>query len=318
MAVSPALILVLVAGFVVLALLVAYSYVPYIGGGLASAGFVGGGVGVDERLQWMRDKAGIRRKHVAVIAVLFLGGVGLALALGEMPRDEDSLEFAAIVYLAGCFFFVRGFAKFRRLQLIRNTPTSRVRSLAMGPVELYGKAEPLDDVLTTPFSGKDCLMYKYKIEEYRLSGDDYDWVTVEAGRGGVPFHLDDGSGEVVVDPDGVSLNIPRDNLYSVDDDEQPPSTEGSVGMIVAGNDRRYHEHYVEPGEEIYVYGEAMRRDGDVVVNKQADTPMFMISDRPEEELVEGMSKSVVLSTVGGLVLAAVGLGILLLVTGVTP
>lgn len=259
-------------------------------------------------------------KHVAVIVLLFVGGVALAVLLGDVPSDDDSFEFAAIVYLAGCFFFVRGFAKFRRLQLIRNTPTSRVRSLAMGPVELYGTTEPIDDnVLSSPFSGEDCLMYKYKIEEYRMVGDDRDWVTVDVGRDGVPFHLDDGTGRVVVDPEGISLNIPRDELYSVEDDESPPEISGgSLGFVSASNDRRYHEYYIRPGEEVYVYGEAMRRDGEVVVNKRADTPMFMVSDSSEEELVEGTRNSVVLSTGGGLVLAAIGLGLLLLVSGVTP
>lgn len=319
MAVPAGLLLVLTVGFVALVLLVAYAYSGYLGS--FSTGIVGGGVGFGDRLRWLRDKAGIRGKHVAVIAALFVGGVLLALVLGELPSDDDSFEFAALVYLAGCYFFVRGFAKFRRLQLIRNTPTSRVRSLAMGPVELYGTAESIDDdVLTSPFSGEDCVMYKYKIEEYRRSGDDYDWVTVDADRDGVPFYLDDGTGRVVVDPEGVSLNVPQDNLYSVDDHEQPPGDVqgGSVGLVSDSNDRRYHEHYVTPGEEIYVYGEAFRRDGDVVVNKRMDTPMFMVSDSSEEELVDSMSGSVVLSTVGGLVLAAVGLGLLLLVSGVTP
>lgn len=310
------MVLVLAAGLMFLAGLVWYSYILYMGGGFTTA-IVGVEAGFEQRLRWLRDRAAIRKEHIAVIAVLFVGGVALALVLGELPEDDDTFEFAAIVYLAGCFFFVRGFAKFRRLQLIRNTPTSRVRSLAMGAVELYGEVVERDDVLKSPFSGEDCVMYKYKIEEYRRSGDDYDWVTVDAGRSGVPFLLDDGTGRVIVDPEGISLNIPRDELYSMDDHDEPPDLDGSVGFVSVGNDRRYHEHYVTPGEMVYLYGEAMRRDGEVVVNKNPDTPMFMVSDSSEEELVEGTRNSVVLSTGGGLVLAAVGLGLLLFVSGVT-
>jgi hypothetical protein len=52
--------------------------------------------------------------------------------------DTDILFYSVGGLLLGLYVFYRGFHHFRRKRLIENTPTSKVRSIAMGLVEIFG------------------------------------------------------------------------------------------------------------------------------------------------------------------------------------
>ena len=95
-----------------------------------------------------------------------------------------------VVFLGGGVVFFFGFNKMRRVKLIHDTPRSKVRSIAMGLVEVHGFAEP-QEILITPFSKNECVYYKYVIKEYqrRTSTDSkgrshtsYSWNTVGGGE----------------------------------------------------------------------------------------------------------------------------------------
>ena len=58
-----------------------------------------------------------------------------------MP-DERILIYSAIGFVAGLVFFLKGFGWLKRKRLIENIPTSTIRSLAMGLVEIYGAVVP--------------------------------------------------------------------------------------------------------------------------------------------------------------------------------
>jgi hypothetical protein len=57
-----------------------------------------------------------------------------------------------------------GVNRYRQRSLIADTPTSKVRSLAMGRVELQGTVEPIGETFTAPFSNDECVLYRYSIE----------------------------------------------------------------------------------------------------------------------------------------------------------
>ena len=90
----------------------------------------------------------------------------------------------------------------RKYRVIKDTPRSKIRSMAMGIVEIHGSAEVYNnDMIKTPFSQTDCLYYKYKIEEYRKSGggkgkSTYRWETVSSGEQGTPFLAKDDNGVI--------------------------------------------------------------------------------------------------------------------------
>lgn len=148
-------------------------------------------------------------------------------------------------------------------------------AVAGEPVDLEGAARPHEETLSAPFSRRDCLGYKYEIEEYRHDDDGSDWRTVEEGTDVVPFLLDLESGSVLVDaaagdPD-VDLNDDQER-WTVSGGSAPPerierfiaenesvgSENRSLDLGVAeldyGSRRRYTESALVPGETTYVSG----------------------------------------------------------------
>lgn len=264
-------------------------------------------------------------------ATLATSAAAIAIALtvtwiGRIPSGEDTLEtwfYILLAFVAGVALFTSGFGEYRRRSLVANTPTSKVRSLAMGTVELQGAAKAKErDLLESPITKTDSVLYRYEVEEYRESGDDSRWVTVDSGRQVRPFHLDDGTGDVLVDPEGADLRLPRDARIEADEiGELPEPTREFVrendevdpqdGWFT--DERRYTEWRVEPDQTVYVFGEALPRDGEAstinpdnaVVNEDRSTPMFVVSDQRESELLSSMTRRTV-GLIGGGFLLAVG------------
>lgn len=270
------------------------------------------------------------------LLVVFLLVVGIAsvLVTGSIPAGEDAGDtfiLLTIGYFVAGLAAYGGFTEWRELRLIRNTPTSKIRSMAMGTVELKGTAEqgPEDMILESPFSGEDCLFYRYQIEEYRQQGKNSSWVTISQGKEGVRFVLDDGTGEVIVDPDGAELEIPPEGEIRVNSEEQETeeireflNQEGisGPGGLIGDNDRRYKEWFVSPGEEVYVFGYASTENDDKgeypIIKHDDREEMFMISDRSEKELRRSKKWESIFLVVGGASGTVALYGALLAFTGV--
>ncbi len=129
-------------------------------------------------------------------------------------------------------------ANFRRSRVISDTPTSRVASAPQGYVELYGKAKLHPGYNTiSPASRRPCVWFWYQVEQ--KVGDK--WERVEGGMSSDTFLLDDGSGQVVIDPDYAEI-ITRDRRSW---------REGTL---------RYKEWLLTPGNNLYALGE-LRTEG---------------------------------------------------------
>ncbi|MCK5581564.1 MAG: hypothetical protein KAJ18_09875 [Candidatus Omnitrophica bacterium] len=120
------------------------------------------------------------------------------------------IDFYAILGLfAGVGGFFWGFMRLRRKRLIENIPTSKIQSLAMGLVELTGKAKSKNP-FKSPFQSVDCVYYRYTVEKYVRRNKSSHWVTVAKGDSNhSPFILDDETGEVMVFPKHAELMIPK-------------------------------------------------------------------------------------------------------------
>jgi hypothetical protein len=191
-----------------------------------------------------------------------------------------------------------GVNRYRQRSLVADTPTSKVRSLAMGRVELEGTVEPLGETFPAPFSGQECVLYRYSIEQYYEDdhGND-EWQPAESGVQIRAFYLNDGTGRVMVGPANANLDV-RTNVYEVGAGEaDPPAVReflrnrharfdehrtgglamvghatfdveadgmrvGDASQIIQdGHRRRYVEEVLLVGEEVYVFGKAKERPG---------------------------------------------------------
>ena len=72
--------------------------------------------------------------------------------------DDRLFSYSAIGFFAGLFLFWKGFSWLKQKRLIENIPTSKIRSIAMGLVEIYGEVVPTQEkILKSPFTNKDCV-----------------------------------------------------------------------------------------------------------------------------------------------------------------
>ncbi|MEK6967437.1 MAG: GIDE domain-containing protein, partial [Nanoarchaeota archaeon] len=123
----------------------------------------------------------------------------------------DNILFYAISGVAfGCILFFKGFKWYMLKKTVEDTPTSKIRSLAMGFVEVFGKVVPYK-ILISPFSGAKCVYFRYWIDEWRKTGkNSYGWVTVKQGSEDNLFYIKDDTGKVLINPKGAEIDIPID------------------------------------------------------------------------------------------------------------
>jgi hypothetical protein len=177
-----------------------------------------------------------------------LGGGNLLILLLGFKLQSGSgwqITFALI----GLTSFWAWYANLKRHRTVADTPTSRIASAPQGYIELVGHGrQPPGEGLVSPTSGLPCLWYRYRIE--RKNGDR--WEQVESGISSDTFGVDDGSGLMLIDPEGAEILTSRKQV----------STTG---------DYRKTEWTLIEGEAMYVIGEHVTLGGpNAVLDKKAD------------------------------------------------
>ncbi|MBS1853385.1 MAG: hypothetical protein JST79_20990 [Acidobacteria bacterium] len=174
--------------------------------------------------------------------------------------------FAGLV--AGVYLFYRGFRLLLRRRLIENTPTSRIRSAAMGLVEVCGLAQG-PYTLVAPITGAACYCYQTIAWQWKKSGRKNTWQKVAEENLHVPFFLDDNTGQVLVDPRGAEMEIHRDfreefaaSLFSSSAD-LPANVAGFLLRHGVSTDRRtrIEEHCIKPKNALYILGTLAENPG---------------------------------------------------------
>ena len=174
----------------------------------------------------------------------------------------------AVMGILGCALFVHGFVLWRRKRAIEDTPTAKVRSVALGAAELEGVARPKDP-LVGPVSGLPCAWYRYRIERESHSGNRQEWTTVASGDSGDwPFYLEDETGRIRVDPKGATAEIPN-QIHETNPEISAPlaalladrGIDCTSGWLGNRSGLRVSEARIDPGAHVFVYGVAQARHG---------------------------------------------------------
>lgn len=138
-----------------------------------------------------------------------LGGGNLLLLLVALRFPTPSV-LAACTWLIGLTSLFAWHANLRRFRVVADTPTSRVSTAPQGYVELVGRGvHPGGEPLRSHLTGLPCLWYRYRIEE--LNGNK--WRLLDAGVSHDTFAVDDGTGTVLVDPDGAEILYPNKQTW---------------------------------------------------------------------------------------------------------
>ena len=175
------------------------------------------------------------------------GGNLLILLLGFQLHSRIGWQISFT--LVGLTSFWAWYANLRRYRTVADTPTSRIASAPQGYIELVGHGrQPPGVGLVSPISGLPCLWYRYRVE--RKNGDR--WEHGESGISHDTFGISDGSGLVLVDPDGAEILTSRKQVLN------------------AGGYRKTEWTLIE-GETLYVIGEHVTLGGpNAVLDKKSD------------------------------------------------
>ena len=246
----------------------------------------------------------------------------------------------------GLFGFLRGFHALRLRRVIEDTPTARIRSLAMGLVELQGRVRARSRT-SGPFSGRPCAWWEVELQTIRRGKNGFrQWNTVHREQSGRPFYLEDDTGTALIYPDGARVNtnnkveeetmglgVPEPYASFMAERQLPLRMLWSLGPM------RFRERVLDEGQAVYVLGRATpkphavsvsmddeyalqatgtdaigaahvrRYDGEcsAVVRKGARDPAFIISDRSEKTMSWEYGFQALGGLVGGPLLTLFGL-----------
>jgi len=213
-----------------------------------------------------------------------------------------------IVLLIGFVVYIIAFYFLKIKHLIQNTPTSKIRSVAMGFAEVSGKVIPYEDhgTMMSPFSNEKCVYYKYLIEEYRSTGKSSAWVTIKKDVKQNMFYIQDETGKILVNPIKASIDISKSNVYNSSLGKDPPQNVIRFlerenirfeGILFGINKRmRYTQYLIKPYDTLYVMGtvednpfvqDASVIDGvaDMIFTKGKNVKFYCISDKMEKKIL---------------------------------
>ena len=258
---------------------------------------------------------------LALGGIILVSGIGKAMRTMQWNRPPDQILIYLVAGTVGGFgLFIYGWMIRQRKRLIESIPTSTIRSLALGLVEISGQAQPEGSLLSSPFNGLPCVFYSYSVEEHVGSGKQARWETIAKGTSEQPFFVRDTTGRVLIVPLGAELILPdertsRSNWMG----ELPSSTTTGLNRLGISTERwmgsrtlRCRESFILPDEQVYVLGTAHehlegRGSGENVdrlyIGSSQDNE-FIISDRSEKALLSQLRWQMLACGVGGLTLAA--------------
>jgi len=222
---------------------------------------------------------------------------------------ENTVIIGLFLILIGIVFFAIGLYFYKKKQLIADTPTSKIRSIAIGLVEIFGQVIPIQErVVKSPFTDKDCVYYNYKIEEYRSNGKNSSWVTIKKGEQKDLFYLKDDTGMILIDPTGAQIEAKQDFEYQSGLGKDPPEQvirfltthhlthEGFFGF---NKTMRYRETIIVPDDTLYIMGTAGENPykkettahhvDSLMIQKGKQEKQYFISDKPEKQMLTNLA-----------------------------
>lgn len=239
---------------------------------------------------------------------------------------QDTALIGLLLILVGIVLFIVGVYFHKRKRLIADTPTSKIRSLAMGLVEIFGQVIPVkNNVFKSPFTDNDCVYYRYTVEEYKSSGKNSHWVTVKKEEQRTLFYLKDETGMVLVEPTGAQIDAKKDFEFQSSLGKDPPeqvirfltahhlSHEGFLGL---NKTMRYQETIIAPNDSLYIMGTAganpHKKEGQtdhvesIMIQKGAIEKHYYISDKPEKQILTQLTLVAYITAGCGITLIIIG------------
>jgi hypothetical protein len=180
--------------------------------------------------------------------------------------NQPSFTFGLIGLVVGAGLIYGATQKYSLIQKMRNTPRSKIRSAAVGLVELDGtsKGEPL----TSPIAGKPCVYWHVEIDSVEGKRN---LARIGAYKSGRAFFLEDETGRIMIEADLQGDGLKQtywDTAYLKPVNPEKPhsqkvldfirSQRGGGDFLETYKDKKVVvcEYVVEAGQPLYVLGNA--------------------------------------------------------------
>lgn len=171
--------------------------------------------------------------------------------------------YLALGTIGGAAAFVYGFAVRKKRDLVQTTPSSKIRSAALGMVELEGTAQPCKKLFLSPFSKNKAVYYRFLVTVKRHKRED---VVIAQFESSEPFYLQDETGRALIVPAGADLRWTGSRKFSggaggnsadMEIIRNGLSSLGKVFPHLNFSDRiECEETCVMPGDPVYALGNA--------------------------------------------------------------
>lgn len=210
---------------------------------------------------------------------------------------------------AGLWLFWRGFKELRIKRLIAGLATSKIRSLAMGTVELAGYAKPAQ-ALEDPIYKLPCVFYQIEVKEKVGSGKYSRWTTIHRDTSQhFPFYLQDDTGSILVAPGGAALYCDKDVDVTVNQSLLGgllPKTQNPLEAFASRFRRscgplHITAYILREYEPVYVLGYATT-DGNGLMIQKSPEGLFIIADKTEKEMLTKLGWLAWAQIIGGPIL----------------
>lgn len=213
---------------------------------------------------------GGRKASLAAPWVILIGVVIVLLVVIPQFSLEGSVTPRVTLIAATVAWFVYGLRLRGRQWRIADVPTSECANVAVGFAEVAGRAR-LDPPLAARGSANPCAYYRWELQEYRRSGKNSRWVTVEKEARSPRFAVVDATGQITVDPEHAEY-------VGID----------SHRMRVPGRGRRWRqvEWRLDIDEPVYVIGptRVAAATAEVEFGTDESDDEFIISDESERKV----------------------------------
>ncbi|MFA5975655.1 MAG: GIDE domain-containing protein [Elusimicrobiota bacterium] len=118
----------------------------------------------------------------------------------------ETWKLIGVCLIGGPVALLWGLGKLNQKRLLENTPTSKIRSAAMGLVELMGMARQRTP-MQSPVTKQACCWWRCIVEELRSNGKNSHWATVKDVQSQDFFFIEDATGRVLIDPLGAEYHV---------------------------------------------------------------------------------------------------------------
>jgi hypothetical protein len=270
--------------------------------------------------------------RIWIPASILFWACGVSPAFAASGDEGKLLIFCLVGLAAGVFVFFLGFTQLRKKRMIEDIPTSTIRAMAPGQVEITGKA--LDwNRLEGPFTRLACVYFEFLVEQYVQRGKHSHWENIYREKtGSNAFCLQDETGAALVYPEGAETVMSESYSFTTglfaDIPVHVEQYLGRHGVSCRGflgfsKQLRFTEKNFKPGEALYVLGVCQSLEGknlgapeavveNICVAKGGRAgDLFILSDKSQKQLAGSYGWQAFFGVFGGIALVGMSLHFLL-------